>query len=211
MSNAKLLVLSVQNRPGAVADALAALSEAGIGLRSILGWAPQNVLQLVVTIPQRPVKSWPGMASPSPYTTHRLWNWQISQAPFTLILPRWRATLSICARSAASRVPTARYPMSSGPPKRVATPLRFPRARPTQSEHPPRPALDPSTLAPCYDSKRLRSHSTSAAAGTTTPQRPHSSLVYRHQRRSSGPLQAPNQPHLQRRSWAGGPIKDRVP
>ena len=51
MSNAKLLVLSVQNRPGAVADALAALSEAGIGLRSILGWAPQNVLQLVVTDP----------------------------------------------------------------------------------------------------------------------------------------------------------------
>ena len=51
MSNAKLIVLSVQNRPGAVADALAALSEAGIGLRSILGWAPQNVLQLVVTDP----------------------------------------------------------------------------------------------------------------------------------------------------------------
>lgn len=51
MSNAKLLVLSVQNRSGAVADALAALSEAGIGLRSILGWAPQNVLQLVVTDP----------------------------------------------------------------------------------------------------------------------------------------------------------------
>ena len=51
MSSAKLLVLSVQNRPGAVADALAALSEAGIGLRSILGWAPQNVLQLVVTDP----------------------------------------------------------------------------------------------------------------------------------------------------------------
>ncbi len=51
MSNAKLLVVSVQNRPGAVADALAALSEAGIGVRSILGWAPQNVLQLVVTDP----------------------------------------------------------------------------------------------------------------------------------------------------------------
>lgn len=39
----------VQNRPGAVADLLAALSEAGIGLRSILGWARQNVLQVVVT------------------------------------------------------------------------------------------------------------------------------------------------------------------
>ena len=51
MSSVKLLVLSVQNRPGAVADVLAALSDAGIDLRSILGWAPQNVLELVVTDP----------------------------------------------------------------------------------------------------------------------------------------------------------------
>lgn len=51
MSSAKLLTLSVPNRRGAVVDALVALSEAGIEVRSMLGWAPNNVLQLVVTDP----------------------------------------------------------------------------------------------------------------------------------------------------------------
>lgn len=51
MARATMIVLSVEDKPGTVAAAIAALAEANINLVSVLGWAPQGVLQLVVENP----------------------------------------------------------------------------------------------------------------------------------------------------------------
>ena len=53
MTQAKLIVLSVENKPGAVATAIGALAEAEVNLLSIFGWSPQGVLQVIVDNPAK--------------------------------------------------------------------------------------------------------------------------------------------------------------
>lgn len=53
MAKAKMIVLSVEDKPGTVADAIAALAEAKVNILSVFGWAPQGVLQLVVDNPRK--------------------------------------------------------------------------------------------------------------------------------------------------------------
>ena len=57
MAKTKLIVLDVQDKPGAVAAATAALSEAGVNIQSIFGWGPQGVVQLVVDNPRKAMKA----------------------------------------------------------------------------------------------------------------------------------------------------------
>lgn len=57
MAKAKLIVLKVQDKPGTVAAATAALSEAGINILSIFGWGPEGVVQLVVDNPRKAMKA----------------------------------------------------------------------------------------------------------------------------------------------------------
>ena len=57
MAKARLIVLDVEDKPGAVAAAAAVLSEAGINIVSIFGWGPQGVVQLVVDNPRKAMKA----------------------------------------------------------------------------------------------------------------------------------------------------------
>ena len=57
MAKARLIVLDVQDKPGAVAAATAALSQAGINIVSLFGWGPQGVVQLVVDNPRKAMKA----------------------------------------------------------------------------------------------------------------------------------------------------------
>jgi hypothetical protein len=57
MAKAKLIVLSVEDRPGTVAAAIAALGEAGVNIESVFGWGPQGVLQLIVDSPKKAAKA----------------------------------------------------------------------------------------------------------------------------------------------------------
>ena len=57
MAKARLIVLDVQDKPGAVASAVAVLSEVGINIVSIFGWGPQGVVQLVVDNPRKAMKA----------------------------------------------------------------------------------------------------------------------------------------------------------
>ena len=57
MAKTKLIVLDVQDKPGAVAAATAALSGAGVNIQSIFGWGPQGVVQLVVDNPRKAAKA----------------------------------------------------------------------------------------------------------------------------------------------------------
>ena len=57
MAKTRLIVLKVEDKPGAVAAAAAVLSEAGINIESIFGWGPQGVLQLVVDNPRKAMKA----------------------------------------------------------------------------------------------------------------------------------------------------------
>ena len=57
MAKAKQLVIKVENIPGSVAAALAALSSAGVNVTSIFGWAPQGELQVIVDNPRKAAKA----------------------------------------------------------------------------------------------------------------------------------------------------------
>ena len=57
MAKAKLIVLDVQDKPGAVASAIGALAETGVNIVSILGWGPQGIVQLIVDNPRKAVKA----------------------------------------------------------------------------------------------------------------------------------------------------------
>jgi len=59
MAKAKLIVVKVEDKPGTVATAIAALSEAGVNILSIFGWtqASQGNLQLVVDNPRKAIKA----------------------------------------------------------------------------------------------------------------------------------------------------------
>jgi hypothetical protein len=54
---AKLIKLSVEDKPGAVAKVLAALADANINILSIFGWAPRGILQLIVDNPKKAVSA----------------------------------------------------------------------------------------------------------------------------------------------------------
>jgi hypothetical protein len=53
MAKAKLIRLSVKDKPGTVAAAIAALAEARVNIVSIFGWGPQGALELVVDNPRK--------------------------------------------------------------------------------------------------------------------------------------------------------------
>ena len=57
MAKTKLIVLDVEDKPGAVAAATAAMSEAGINIVSIFGWGPEGVVQLGVDNPRKAMKA----------------------------------------------------------------------------------------------------------------------------------------------------------
>lgn len=57
MAKAKLIVLSVEDKPGTVAAAIASLAEAKVNILSIFGWAPQGQLQIIVDNPRRAFKT----------------------------------------------------------------------------------------------------------------------------------------------------------
>jgi hypothetical protein len=57
MAKTKLIVLNVEDRPGAVAAATAALAGAGVNIESIFGWGPGGVVQLVVDNPKKAAKA----------------------------------------------------------------------------------------------------------------------------------------------------------
>lgn len=48
MAKVRLIVLNVKDKPGAVAEAIRSLAEAGVNVRSVFGWAPDRVVQLTV-------------------------------------------------------------------------------------------------------------------------------------------------------------------
>lgn len=51
MAKATLFILSAEDRPGTVADAISALAKSGVNITSILGWNPAGVVQLVTDNP----------------------------------------------------------------------------------------------------------------------------------------------------------------
>ena len=59
MPKAKLIAITVEDKPGTVAAAIAALSSAGINILSIFGWtqASQGNLHLVVDNPRKAMKT----------------------------------------------------------------------------------------------------------------------------------------------------------
>ena len=57
MAKAKMIALKVRNKPGAVAAAIAVLSETGIDIQSVFGWGPQGVVQLIVDNPRKAMKA----------------------------------------------------------------------------------------------------------------------------------------------------------
>ncbi len=57
MAKAKQIVIKVEDRPGTVAAAIAALAEAGVNIMSIYGSSPQGDLQLVVDNPRKAAKA----------------------------------------------------------------------------------------------------------------------------------------------------------
>lgn len=57
MAKAKQIVIKVEDRPGTVAAAIAALGAAGVNIVSIFGTAPQGDLQLIVDNPRKAVKA----------------------------------------------------------------------------------------------------------------------------------------------------------
>lgn len=48
MAATKALLLHVGNKPGTLAQAIGALSDAGVDIRTLFGWAPAGVVQLTV-------------------------------------------------------------------------------------------------------------------------------------------------------------------
>lgn len=52
MTKAKVISVSVEDRPGTVAATISSLADARINLLSVFGWAPQRILQLVVDDPE---------------------------------------------------------------------------------------------------------------------------------------------------------------
>jgi hypothetical protein len=82
MAKTKLIVLEVQDKPGMVAAATAALAEAGISILSIFGWGPQGVVQLVVDNPRKAIKAL--KAAGTPYSEAKAEVVEISNKPGSL-------------------------------------------------------------------------------------------------------------------------------
>jgi hypothetical protein len=57
MAKAKLIVIKVEDKPGAVAAAVAVLSAAKVNIEVIFGYGPQGDLQLVVDNPRKAMKA----------------------------------------------------------------------------------------------------------------------------------------------------------
>jgi hypothetical protein len=55
-----MIELKVRNKPGTVAAATQVLSEAGINIRSVFGWGPQGIVQLLVDDPRKAKKALTG-------------------------------------------------------------------------------------------------------------------------------------------------------
>jgi hypothetical protein len=57
VAKTKLIVLDVEDEPGAVAAATTVMSEAGINIVAIFGWGPEGVVQLGVDNPRKAMKA----------------------------------------------------------------------------------------------------------------------------------------------------------
>ena len=57
MAKAKLIVIKVEDKPGAVAAAVAVLSAAKVNIETIFGYGPQGDLQLIVDNPRNAIKA----------------------------------------------------------------------------------------------------------------------------------------------------------
>jgi hypothetical protein len=57
MAKAKLVTIATENRPGSVAAGIKSLAEAGVNVVSILGWNPQNLMQIVTDNPRKAAKA----------------------------------------------------------------------------------------------------------------------------------------------------------
>lgn len=53
MAKAKQFVVSVADRPGTVAEAIATLAGAGVNILSVLAWNPSGTLQIVTDNPKK--------------------------------------------------------------------------------------------------------------------------------------------------------------
>jgi hypothetical protein len=57
MAKVKLITLNVKDKPGSIADAIQALAEAGVSVRSVFGWGPDGVVQLTVDDSRKATKA----------------------------------------------------------------------------------------------------------------------------------------------------------
>src|SRR4029434_3577918 len=57
MAKAKLITIPTEDKPGSVAARIKSLAEAGVNIVSILGWNPQNLMQIVTDNPRKAMKA----------------------------------------------------------------------------------------------------------------------------------------------------------
>lgn len=57
MAKAKLIIIGTEDKPGSVAAGIKSLAEAGVNVVSILGWNPQNLMQVVTDNPRKAMKA----------------------------------------------------------------------------------------------------------------------------------------------------------
>ena len=57
MAKAKLITIPTEDRPGSVAEGIRSLADAGVNIVSILGWNPQNLMQIVTDNPRKAMKA----------------------------------------------------------------------------------------------------------------------------------------------------------
>ena len=57
MAKAKIIVLKLEDRPGALAGVAGTLAAAGVNIQSVLGWGSEGTVQLVVDSPKKAMKA----------------------------------------------------------------------------------------------------------------------------------------------------------
>ncbi|WP_162917209.1 hypothetical protein [Dongia deserti] len=57
MAKSKLITIRTEDRRGSVAEGIRSFAEAGVNIVSILGWNPQNLMQIVTDNPRKAVKA----------------------------------------------------------------------------------------------------------------------------------------------------------
>jgi hypothetical protein len=57
MAKAKLIMLKLEDKPGALAMVAGTLADAGVNIESVLGWGSEGAVQLVVDSPKKAMKA----------------------------------------------------------------------------------------------------------------------------------------------------------